>query len=106
MFMFFAFDLESDDDITEKISSTEHIQRSKTHFLKDPSSAITFYEEDDEEFFSVNCPYCNANIMVSSFEHDSEIECPECKNMIELDWEFDEDDELDNEDDDDSDDMM
>lgn len=48
MFMFFAFDLERNDDITEKISSTEHVTKSETHFLKDSSSAITFYEEDDD----------------------------------------------------------
>lgn len=78
--------------------------------LKDLEQRLTgledeIFDESDEEFFSVTCPYCNANIMVSSFEHDSEIECPECKNMIELDWEFDEDDELDDENDD-SDDIM
>lgn len=78
--------------------------------LKDLEQRLTgledeIFDESDEEFFSVTCPYCNANIMVSSFEHDSEIECPECKNMIELDWEFDEDNELDDENDD-SDDIM
>ena len=48
------------------------------------------YEDDaqDEDYeFEVVCPYCNYEFSVDmdSVQKD-EIECPECHNVIELDW--------------------
>lgn len=40
---------------------------------------------------AINCPYCNYNFMMELDEQKDEIECPECGNLIELDWEEDED---------------
>lgn len=42
---------------------------------------------DDEYDFEIVCPYCNYEF-VSDFtkEVKEEIECPECHNIIELDW--------------------
>ena len=41
----------------------------------------------DEGFdFEIVCPYCNYEFVVDMDEEKTEIECPECKNMIELDW--------------------
>jgi hypothetical protein len=47
------------------------------------------YEDDEEEDyeFEVACPYCNYefSVDIDSVQRD-EIECPECHNVIELDW--------------------
>ena len=41
----------------------------------------------DEGFdFEIICPYCNYEFIADVDENKTEIECPECKNMIELDW--------------------
>ena len=44
-------------------------------------------EQDEDYEFEVVCPYCNYEFSVDmdNIEKD-EIECPECHNVIELDW--------------------
>lgn len=44
------------------------------------------YEEEEGFDFEIVCPYCNYEFIVDIDENKKEIECPECKNMIELDW--------------------
>ncbi|MCL2354962.1 MAG: hypothetical protein FWC68_03690 [Oscillospiraceae bacterium] len=41
---------------------------------------------NDESDFSISCPYCNNEFLMDGFEFKDEIECPECENIIELDW--------------------
>ena len=41
---------------------------------------------DEESDFSITCPYCNYEFIVECEELKDEIECPECNNIIELDW--------------------
>lgn len=49
------------------------------------------YEDDDYDF-EIVCPYCNHEFVADiEDELKEEIRCPECHNIIELDW--DEDDE-------------
>lgn len=45
--------------------------------------------------FEIVCPYCEYEFVIDADEQKNEIECPECKNIIELDWSGDlcEDDE-------------
>ena len=43
--------------------------------------------------FEITCPYCNYEFFVDIDENKTEIECPECKNTIELDWSGDIEDE-------------
>ena len=55
------------------------------------------YDEDDGEYdFEIVCPYCN-NEFVTDLklmnEEKTEIRCPECNNIIELDWNDDEDED-------------
>ncbi len=50
----------------------------------------------DSDFdFEIVCPYCEYEFVIESDNDKSEIECPKCKNVIELDWsgDLDEDDE-------------
>lgn len=51
---------------------------------------------DDSGFdFEITCPYCNYDFIIDVDENKTEIQCPECKNIIELDWSGDVDDEED-----------
>lgn len=36
--------------------------------------------------FEIVCPYCEKEFILETEELNDEIECPECKNIIELDW--------------------
>ena len=53
------------------------------------------YECDED--FSVKCPYCGNEFDVwVDDENLNEIKCPECSNIIELDWGGNPDDDIDN----------
>ncbi len=43
------------------------------------------YAEDGFDF-EIVCPYCNNEFIIDVDENKTEIECPECQNVIELDW--------------------
>ncbi len=47
-------------------------------------------EEIDVE--PITCPYCNSKFLIEFNQKQKEIKCPDCKNIIELDWEEFEDD--------------
>lgn len=49
------------------------------------------YEDEDKYEFEIVCPYCNYEFKVNIEEESKEeIQCPECHNTIELDWNLDE----------------
>ena len=54
-----------------------------------------FQEEEEEEetdLEPIKCPYCNTNFFIEFDNSKKEIQCPDCKNIIELDWgNFDDD---------------
>lgn len=65
-------------ELQEKISK---IENSVGEIEKD------MYLENEEEFdFEVTCPYCNKDFVTELSEKKTEVICPECKNVIELDW--------------------
>lgn len=41
---------------------------------------------DESADFEILCPYCEKEFVVQLDELKDEVECPECKNLIELDW--------------------
>ena len=47
--------------------------------------SIDVYDEELEEF-EINCPYCNYTFDADIDDNVREIVCPECNNIIELDW--------------------
>ena len=50
-------------------------------------------EDDDGEYdFEIVCPYCNIEF-IAEIDGKNEVKCPECQNIIELDW--NEEDEFD-----------
>ena len=60
-------------------SQVEQIQNVVNNIEKD------IYSEDGFDF-EIVCPYCNHEFIVDLDEEKSEINCPECQNVIELDW--------------------
>lgn len=52
------------------------------------------YEEEEGDF-AIICPYCNSEFDANIDENFEEIRCPECGNLIELDWNGNPDDEKD-----------
>lgn len=44
------------------------------------------YMDDSEFDLEIVCPYCNFTFMLDPNETRDEVECPECKNLIEIDW--------------------
>lgn len=79
---------EAQDQIEEKMSK---MQKVIDNIEKD------IYTDDGYDF-EIVCPYCNSEFMIDMDENKKEIECPECRNIIELDWSGDVDDQLDNND--------
>ena len=55
--------------------------------LKKIEEDLYIDEEEDENFeFEVVCPYCNYTFNAQLDELKEYITCPECNNIIELDW--------------------
>ena len=79
---------EQQDKIEEKMSKMQNVI---DNIEKD------IYTDDGYDF-EIVCPYCNSEFMIEMDENKKEIECPECKNIIELDWSGDVDDQLENND--------
>lgn len=49
------------------------------------------YEDDENYEFEIVCPYCNYEFTADiEDESKEEIQCPECHNTIELDWNLEE----------------
>lgn len=43
-------------------------------------------EEEETDLEPIKCPYCNTNFFIEFDNTKKEIKCPDCKNIIELDW--------------------
>lgn len=82
-----------------KIQEIEAKQQNITERLNNVQKAVDgiesdIYEEDSDDDnsyeFEIVCPYCNHEF-TADIEEDGndEIECPECHNTIELDWNCD-----------------
>ena len=42
--------------------------------------------DEDTDLEPIKCPYCNTNFFIEFDNTKKEIKCPDCKNIIELDW--------------------
>ena len=47
-----------------------------------------FFDDDyeNEDLEHIQCPYCNTNFFIEFDDTKKEIICPDCNNVIELDW--------------------
>lgn len=95
--------LDKIDDVMESrkedIEKIEKSQKQIEEKIQKMQSIIDNIEKDiyaeDGFDFEIVCPYCNYEFIIDIDENRKEVECPECKNTIELDWSGNVDDELD-----------
>lgn len=83
---------ELDSKRLEKLEDNQDALLATVSTLKESVDLIKsdIYEEDGYDF-EIVCPYCNHEFVADvESELKEEIECPECHNIIELDWDDDE----------------
>ena len=83
----------------DEINKLEETQKELETNMKKIQQVVNNIERDiyDDDFdFEIICPYCNYEFFIDVDENKTEIECPECKNMIELDWSGDVEDDQNN----------
>lgn len=74
----------------ENIETTQNSIETKVNKMQTSIAGIENDIYDDDGFdFEIVCPYCN-NEFTADIESKSDIKCPECQNIIELDWNGDE----------------
>ena len=81
----------------EKIEQTYDLKVANcTERIDDLEKALDVVKEQlsDEEIDvePITCPYCNSKFLIEFDNKQKEIKCPDCKNIIELEWEKFEDD--------------
>lgn len=79
-------------DLSERrVNQVVENQRALEKKLNEVESALSnmekelFVNEEDYDF-EIVCPYCNHEFMSDIGSDIKEVECPECHNTIELDW--------------------
>ena len=69
-----------------EVKELKENQKIMTNKIEKMQQVIDHIESDiysDEGFdFEIVCPYCEHEFVIDK----NEVECPECKNVIELDW--------------------
>ncbi|MCI8411305.1 MAG: hypothetical protein HFJ40_02445 [Clostridia bacterium] len=86
--------VEKVDDIAnyrkEEIEQLEERQNEIEEKMSKMQGIIDNIEKDiyaEEGFdFEIVCPYCENEFIIDVDENKTEVECPECSNIIELDW--------------------
>ena len=79
------------DIIKNKIENIEKNQKVIESNINKIEASVTGIENDiyDDGFdFEIVCPYCNTEF-TADVEAKTDIRCPECQNVIELDWNAD-----------------
>lgn len=80
------------DELLKEIKELKENQKVMSEKMNKMQQVIDHIESDiyiDEDCdceLEIICPYCDYEFFVEADEDKKEIECPECKNTIELDW--------------------
>ena len=78
------------ENLLKEMKEIKENQKEMTEKMSKMQQVIDHIESDiyaDEGFdFEIVCPYCEHEFVIDAEENKDEIECPECKNIIELDW--------------------
>ena len=82
------------DELDKLQAQYKHKMEICEHRIDDMESAMQrlenelFQEDefDDTDLEPIKCPYCNTNFFIEFDNTKKEIKCPDCKNIIELDW--------------------
>ena len=76
-----------------KESEVENLEKKHKELEKKKKKIETIVENiekdiysDDGFDFEIVCPYCNYEFVIDVDENKTEVQCPECNNIIELDW--------------------
>ena len=81
----------------EQIEELENKQKELEERMSKMESIVNNIEKDiySEEGcdFEIVCPYCNYEFVIDMDDEKTEVECPECHNIIELDWSGDPEDD-------------
>lgn len=84
----------------EEMDKIEETQNQLNEKIGKMQQVIDNIEKDiytEEGFdFEIVCPYCNYEFIIDVDENKTEVECPECQNVIELDWSGEVEEDLDN----------
>lgn len=79
----------------DKIQEIEKVQSQLEQKLEKVQTVVDNIERDiysDDGFdFEITCPYCEHEFIIDVDENKTEVECPNCENIIELDWSGDPD---------------
>ena len=82
---------------TQKMNEIEQKQKEIDDKMSKMQQIIDNIEKDiyaDEGFdFEIICPYCDNQFVIDVDEDKTEVECPVCNNIIELDWASEDDDD-------------
>ncbi len=74
----------------DEIAKLENTQNKLTSQINQMQQVIDNIERDiyseDGFDFEIVCPYCNYEFIIDVDENKTEVKCPECENIIELDW--------------------
>ena len=77
------------ENLLKELKEIKENQEIMTEKIEKMQQVIDHIESDiysDEGFdFEIVCPYCEYEFVIDADENKKEIECPECKNLIELD---------------------
>ena len=75
---------------TQKMNELEQKQKEIDDKMNKMQQIVDNIEKDiysDEGFdFEIICPYCDNQFVIDVDEDKTEVECPVCNNIIELDW--------------------
>lgn len=89
----FLDEMEAMEEITEtkfnELYKKQDVIEEKMAYLEKTLNGIEkdIYDVDDNYDLEIVCPYCNYEFVLDEEStQKSEIECPECKNVIEIDW--------------------
>jgi len=81
----------------EEIAKLEQTQNDLSAQISQMQQVIDNIEKDiysENGFdFEIICPYCDYLFVIDVDENKTEVQCPECENIIELDWSGEVDDE-------------
>ena len=84
-------------EMENKLKDLENKQNEIDEKFERIEEVVSNIEKDiysEEGFdFEIVCPYCNYEFVIDVDEEKTEVECPECKNIIALDWLGDLDDD-------------
>ena len=80
----------SENKVNKLVENQRLLERKMTELENNMTTLEKELFVEDEYDFEITCPYCNYEFVTDINSEKREIQCPECHNTIELDWNHDE----------------